>query len=148
MSIQWRWTRSAINIPWQDRSRGERREDGEGMRSWTSRREGKKGEGGNGWEDRLNGLIHLCCFLSHYTQALQWPFLVQRDHCSAWWFTANRGQIQDAGSFSSPHITTIGTFVIVLCGWHTSLCINHDFKKREVMLCECSEWSTSVRIAL
>lgn len=32
MSIQWRWTRRAINIPWQDRSRGEWREDGEGER--------------------------------------------------------------------------------------------------------------------
>lgn len=41
MSIQWRWTRRAINIPWQDRSRGKWREDGEGERkeNWTSKRE-------------------------------------------------------------------------------------------------------------
>lgn len=41
MSIQWRWTRRAINIPWQDRSGGAWREDGEGERkeNQTSKRE-------------------------------------------------------------------------------------------------------------
>lgn len=73
MSIQWRWTRRAINIPWQDRSRGERREDGESERErergrekerkekWTSKREKGRGaewvRGQAQWTDSFARLL-------------------------------------------------------------------------------------------
>lgn len=48
MSIQWRWTRSAINNPWQDRSRGGD-EEGEGKgrernEMWKSKEEKRREE--------------------------------------------------------------------------------------------------------
>ena len=69
MSIQWRWTRRAINIPWQDRSRGEGRGVGEGERKekWTSKRERKGGRKWvRGWAQWTDSFARLLLSFSLY----------------------------------------------------------------------------------
>lgn len=69
MSIQWRWTRRAINIPWQDRSRGEGRGDGEGERKEkrTSKRERKGGRKWvRGWAQWTDSFARLLLSFSLY----------------------------------------------------------------------------------
>lgn len=102
MSIQWRWTRRAINIPWQDRSRGEGREDGEGeterKENWTSRREKGREEvsertGSMDWFIR-----QAVAFFPIICKHSSGPSWYNRAPLARLWFIANQGRIQDAGS--------------------------------------------------